>query len=283
MRKLHCYIATKEHYYNKNTITSSLIKSQFEPTKIHLLRIISKTMSETNPVNEEVNEDLFDTQSILAELLAISNQNSSNSRFRSNVVKKKHNSESLDQTKQQQQHQRQQRQQKRNQTDDSDVENQNFEIKNSNHHDIIKRNNDRNAGEFFVEQYEEKSEMNQYWYSPATMKVLCNAMIEIKSLADSRCSTEVTNTFKIAFLSTPSLYFALPIELRKHCNLFDVSFDLCIASNCLFLYFHYFVLKEICLYSTTNCEFEYRLILHFKMILDLSITTLKIQKTSQHH
>src|SRR3989338_7551247 len=50
-------------------------------------------------------------------------------------------------------------------------------------------------------------ELNQYWYSEATIQALCE---EIKLYGS-----------KVAFLSTPSLYFAFPEEERKNFKLFE--------------------------------------------------------------
>lgn len=71
-----------------------------------------------------------------------------------------------------------------------------------------------NAADLFLECHLEKVEMNQYWYSQETIKSLCEAI------------SEVLSTFggsRVAFLSTPSLYFAFPLEARKQCSLFDID------------------------------------------------------------
>lgn len=59
----------------------------------------------------------------------------------------------------------------------------------------------------FIEGNPEKLLLNQYWFSPYTIKAM---------LADMQSSPQ-----KIAFLSTPSLYFSLRPDLRKQCKLFD--------------------------------------------------------------
>jgi len=64
----------------------------------------------------------------------------------------------------------------------------------------------------FLESTPENAELNQYWYSKATTEVLCKAIME-KMQGDRG---------KVAFLSTPSLYFALPLEYRANCFIFDV-------------------------------------------------------------
>jgi hypothetical protein len=66
----------------------------------------------------------------------------------------------------------------------------------------------------FLQVTKEKSMFNQYWYSEHTIQVLVEAIEELcKNYGIKR----------IAFLSTPSLYFALPKEKREHCKLFEVS------------------------------------------------------------
>lgn len=71
-----------------------------------------------------------------------------------------------------------------------------------------------NAADLFLESHVEKVEMNQYWYSQGTIKSLCEAICEVLSTIGGS---------RVAFLSTPSLYFAFPLKARKHCRLFDVS------------------------------------------------------------
>jgi hypothetical protein len=80
--------------------------------------------------------------------------------------------------------------------------------------------NDNNAEiteavEIFLHQNNEKVEMNQFWYSTYTIQSLCAAIGEVLDTHGGK---------NVAFLSTPSLYFAFPDEARKHCCLFDVSF-----------------------------------------------------------
>ena len=61
--------------------------------------------------------------------------------------------------------------------------------------------------------------INQYWYTSLTCEVLCAAVKEsilLKGGASAR----------VAFLSTPSLFFSLDEEDRKQCTLFDVDSSL---------------------------------------------------------
>lgn len=57
--------------------------------------------------------------------------------------------------------------------------------------------------------YREKAEFNQYWYSPDTIERMVNAI--------QSCSK------RVAFLSTPSIYFSLTDPALKEASvLFDV-------------------------------------------------------------
>lgn len=65
----------------------------------------------------------------------------------------------------------------------------------------------------------ENVDLNQYWYTSMTCEVLCAAVKEsilLKGGANAR----------VAFLSTPSLFFSLDEEDRKQCALFDVDSSL---------------------------------------------------------
>ena len=68
--------------------------------------------------------------------------------------------------------------------------------------------------QLFLEETPEDSSLNQYWFSESSIKILCEAIT--KALA-------TYNKQKVAFLSTPSLYFAMPADIRKNCTLFEVS------------------------------------------------------------
>ena len=74
--------------------------------------------------------------------------------------------------------------------------------------------NGENMAAQFLNQYAEDSDLNQYWYSEGTIQVYCNAILEAISTSDCK---------NVAFLSTPSLYFALPLHARANSFLFDVS------------------------------------------------------------
>lgn len=66
----------------------------------------------------------------------------------------------------------------------------------------------------FLEGNVEDGDFNQYWYSPFTIDRMVEDMIQQATL-DGR------KDYVIAFLSTPSLYFSLPDEVRKTCFVFD--------------------------------------------------------------
>ena len=72
---------------------------------------------------------------------------------------------------------------------------------------------ERGDDQSFIGNTPENSNFNQYWYSSETIEVLTTAILEILTLFEGK---------RVAFLSTPSLYFALPEEKRKHCNVFEV-------------------------------------------------------------
>lgn len=60
----------------------------------------------------------------------------------------------------------------------------------------------------FLRNFEEKAEFNQYWYSQKTIDRIVEEIVRIGG--------------RVGFLSTPSLYFALPDSVREHCFVFDV-------------------------------------------------------------
>ena len=54
---------------------------------------------------------------------------------------------------------------------------------------------DKKTNSRFYLKYKEKSDMNQYWYSPATIEFLANQALGIE---------------KVCFMSTPSIFFSVP-------------------------------------------------------------------------
>jgi hypothetical protein len=73
----------------------------------------------------------------------------------------------------------------------------------------------------FLQQTTENRELNQYWYSKKTIDILCNAIRE---------SCLISGGKRVAFLSTPSLFFSVPDEEREGCVLFDVSSKMLLPS-----------------------------------------------------
>ncbi len=77
----------------------------------------------------------------------------------------------------------------------------------------------------------ENGDLNQYWYSEKTCEALCTAVKESISLKGGESA-------RVAFLSTPSLFFSLDEEVRKQCTLFD--FDSSLGSCCSqFVFYDY--------------------------------------------
>lgn len=70
--------------------------------------------------------------------------------------------------------------------------------------------NSKMAAVSFLSRNEENGDYNQYWYSQHTIECIVRGI-------------EESGATRIAFLSTPSLYFSIPEELRSKCFVFDVS------------------------------------------------------------
>ena len=107
--------------------------------------------------------------------------------------------------------------------------------------------NDNDCKDSFLESQQEKAHLNQYWYSQHTIHILCQCIQEIlqsntnythpnnkndnnnnENENDDENDNENDNEnddaeIRVAFLSTPSLYFSIPLPFRKHCFLFEVS------------------------------------------------------------
>mmetsp|Transcript_6249 Transcript_6249/g.10520 ORF Transcript_6249/g.10520 Transcript_6249/m.10520 type:complete len:219 (-) Transcript_6249:1007-1663(-) len=75
----------------------------------------------------------------------------------------------------------------------------------------------------FHSKTDENGDLNQYWYSEKTCLVLCAAVKESISLKGGGGA-------RVAFLSTPSLFFSLDEEERKQCVLFDFDRSLSLGS-----------------------------------------------------
>ena len=81
------------------------------------------------------------------------------------------------------------------------------------------------SGSTFHSKTDENGDLNQYWYSEKTCQVLCAAVKESMSL-----KTGGGGGARVAFLSTPSLFFSLDEEERKQCVLFDFDRSLSLGS-----------------------------------------------------
>ncbi len=73
---------------------------------------------------------------------------------------------------------------------------------------------DRSNVDAFLQSNPENFSLNQYWYSKLTIETLNSAVFEILEKVSGK---------RVAFLSTPSLYFALSESDRENCKVFDVS------------------------------------------------------------
>ena len=78
---------------------------------------------------------------------------------------------------------------------------------------------DAKGAKRFLLRNPEKAEHNQYWYSPPTIEVLAGEAVALASV-----STEGSAPCRIAFISTPSLYFAVPAAQREaSCWVLDID------------------------------------------------------------
>jgi len=65
----------------------------------------------------------------------------------------------------------------------------------------------------FIQKTKEDSNHNQYWYSSHTIQALIDEIVDVLST--------ITTEPCVACLSTPSIYFSLPPQLRDNSFLFD--------------------------------------------------------------
>jgi hypothetical protein len=82
----------------------------------------------------------------------------------------------------------------------------------------VAKEGETESAQKFLEEIPENGNFNQYWYSLHTIETICRCITQV---FESRSNT---TSRRVAFLSTPSIYFALPEEERVHCTLFDVRF-----------------------------------------------------------
>lgn len=88
---------------------------------------------------------------------------------------------------------------------------------------VVEPEEDIPANNAFLSQTDENRNLNQYWYSKNTIETLCHAMRESFLKSKGR---------KVAFLSTPSLFFSLSPEEQENCVIFDVSLKLVRPVKC---------------------------------------------------
>jgi hypothetical protein len=76
--------------------------------------------------------------------------------------------------------------------------------------------------EEFIAEIKERSDLNQYWYSALTIETIIG---EISCLSDSlsQTKTEKNTRYLACLVSCPSIYFALPEEVRSQCVLLDLD------------------------------------------------------------
>lgn len=67
----------------------------------------------------------------------------------------------------------------------------------------------------FLLRTREKADLNQYWYSPATIDALVAEALDVVE--------DGGKSLRTAFISTPSLYFSLPPDQRAGCVVLDID------------------------------------------------------------
>lgn len=83
----------------------------------------------------------------------------------------------------------------------------------------------------WIDAHEENKSMNQYWYSAQTV----GRMVEVVR----RCCLDGPTPLDCAFISTPSLFFALPRAERTNCRVLDIDMKLAASSPKEFVYYDY--------------------------------------------
>jgi len=125
----------------------------------------------------------------------------------------------------------------------------------------------------FLTQTNENRDLNQYWYSKKTIDTLCNAIREGLALVDGGS--------RVAFLSTPSLFFSLSPKERQQCVLFDVSSLLC---YCISLTGYSHIQLPFSLFYTYHETLHHlSLINRGRLAPNISSMTTMIQQTSRRH
>ena len=73
----------------------------------------------------------------------------------------------------------------------------------------------------FLVRHKENADMNQYWYSKATIQFMVQQVTEMCQPKEGEETSRIKNC---AFLSTPSIYFSLKDKgVKEAAKVFDVS------------------------------------------------------------
>ena len=77
----------------------------------------------------------------------------------------------------------------------------------------------------FIEETKERSDLNQYWYSPSTIATFVDEISIASKLSQNGVSSKTSASARdlAVLVSCPSIYFALPNELRDRCMLLDLD------------------------------------------------------------
>mmetsp|Transcript_5369 Transcript_5369/g.11800 ORF Transcript_5369/g.11800 Transcript_5369/m.11800 type:complete len:264 (+) Transcript_5369:59-850(+) len=85
--------------------------------------------------------------------------------------------------------------------------------RNISENNMVPRDNvDKSEADKFLCETAENSDLNQYWYSKNTIETICDAIRECFSISEGT---------RVAFISTPSLFFSLSLKEREQSALFD--------------------------------------------------------------
>ena len=84
----------------------------------------------------------------------------------------------------------------------------------------------------FLQDAPEDQQLNQYWYSQATIDTLREAVLEGVASLDKDAP-------RVAFLSTPSLFFSLEEAERRHFFLFDFDSKATWSKDANYIYYDY--------------------------------------------
>lgn len=111
----------------------------------------------------------------------------------------------------------------------------------------------------FLKVKKENSDLNQYWYSAKTIEALVKEIQE--------CGAK-----RIAFLSTPSLYFSLTDEeLKKNSYVFDVSYSISLQK--VSSHFYLVLIDIFISFLISDIRLIYSCFLLFKLTFTPSFTS----------